>query len=279
MARRRRPTRRGFGAVRVLPSGRIQASYIGPDTRRHTAPHTFEAHIDAEGWLATERRLMVADTWTPPKERQRARWRGLTLADYAPGAVDRRRVRGEPLKPRTRALYLGILERVILPDLGDRPLHLLTPEEIADWYDSLDPSKPTQRAHAYSLLRTVLNQALTERVIVENPCHVRGAGRTSRARDIQIATPEELVAIAAAMPDHLRLLILLAAWCGLRYGELAELRRRDIDLDRGVIVVARAVVRVDGQDIIGPPKSHAGVRTVAVPPHVRPTTIGTSTLR
>ncbi len=267
---RKRPIRRGFGAIRVLPSRRVQASYVGPDLQRYSAPYTFDTRLDAEEWLAAERRLLTSNAWTPPKERQRATLAGATLADYAAGAVDRRRVRGEPLRPRTRVLYLSLVERVILPGLGGRPLESITPEIVADWYGQLDPRHPTQRAHAYSLLRTILGQAVEEQLLPANPCQVRGAGRASRARRIQIATPDELVSIAAAMPGRLQLLVLLAAWCGLRYGELAELRRSDIDTARGVIAVSRAVVRVGGQDLIGLPKSHAGVRAVAAPPHLLP---------
>ena len=66
------------------------------------------------------------------------------------------------------------------------------------------------------------------------------------------------------------MLILLAAWGGLRMGELIELRRRDIDAQRGVIHVRRGVVRVEGKVLVGSPKSAAGVRDVAVPPHLLP---------
>lgn len=48
--------RRGFGKLRSLPSGRYQASYIGPDLRRHNAPTTFQTKLDAEGWLRDESR-------------------------------------------------------------------------------------------------------------------------------------------------------------------------------------------------------------------------------
>jgi integrase len=65
-------------------------------------------------------------------------------------------------------------------------------------------------------------------------------------------------------------MVLLAAWCGLRQGELFELRRSDIDLERGVVRVARGVVRVDGGVVVGTPKSDAGRRTVSIPPHLRP---------
>lgn len=263
-------TRRGFGKLRRLPSGRYQASYIGPDLARHNAPSTFQARMDGEAWVASERRLIELEGWTAPSERARARRGGLTLAEYAPGAVERRRVRGEPLKPRTRALYLSLLQRIILPALGARVLRSITVDDVARWYDRLDLEHPTQRAHAYALLRTVLGEAVSDGLIPSNPCQVRGAGRTTRVRRIQIATPDELVRIVEHMPPRLRLVVLLAAWCGLRYGELAELRRRDVDLEAGALNVARAVVRVNGVDIVGTPKSHAGVRVVAIPPHLWP---------
>ena len=73
------------------------------------------------------------------------------------------------------------------------------------------------------------------------------------------------------MPDQLRLAVLIAAWCGLRQGEILELRRRDVDLTQRTIRVERAVSRVPGQPpIVGTPKSRAGDRTVAIPPHLLP---------
>ena len=72
------------------------------------------------------------------------------------------------------------------------------------------------------------------------------------------------------MPERLQPMTLLAAWCGLRFGELTELRRKDIDLANGVIRVRRAVTRVGDQFVVGTPKSDAGIRDVAVPPHLLP---------
>ena len=72
------------------------------------------------------------------------------------------------------------------------------------------------------------------------------------------------------MPPRYRLMVLLAAWCGLRFGELAELRRADIDLAHGVVHVRRGVVRGDGGHVVKDPKSEAGKRDVAIPPHLMP---------
>lgn len=73
------------------------------------------------------------------------------------------------------------------------------------------------------------------------------------------------------MPDRYQALVLLGAWCGLRFGEMAELRRADLDLATGVVHVRRGVVRITGQVSVGTPKSAAGVRDVAIPPHLLPT--------
>ena len=67
-------------------------------------------------------------------------------------------------------------------------------------------------------------------------------------------------------------MILLASWCALRFGELTELRRKDIDLgeDDEVIRVERGVVRVGDGFQVTTPKSDAGIRDVAIPPHLVP---------
>ena len=57
---------------------------------------------------------------------------------------------------------------------------------------------------------------------------------------------------------------------GLRFGEITELRRNDINLAQGIVKVRRAVVRADGEFIIGTPKSDAGTRDVNIPPHLLP---------
>jgi integrase len=91
-----------------------------------------------------------------------------------------------------------------------------------------------------------------------------------RARKIREASLAELEAITRAMPERYRLMVLLAAWCALRFGELAELRRSDVDVRGGVLRVRRGVTRTKGRRIVGGPKSDAGKRDVNIPPHLMP---------
>ena len=103
------------------------------------------------------------------------------------------------------------------------------------------------RAHAYGLLRSILATAVQDGLIPSNPCHIRGGGNSKRVHKIKPATLAELEKLVANMPERYRPMTLLAAWCGLRFGELAELRRGDLDMRNGRIRIRRAVVRVDGQ--------------------------------
>jgi integrase len=65
-------------------------------------------------------------------------------------------------------------------------------------------------------------------------------------------------------------MVTLASWCALRFGEIIELRCGNIDLSDEVIRIRRAAVRVGGTYQITSPKSDAGVRDVAIPPHIIP---------
>ena len=258
--------RRGFGAIRRLPSRRYQASYVGPDTRRYKAPATFETREDAEAWLSTRRGEIVGDTWTPP----RADRNPLTLRRYADAWLEhRRKANGETLAPRSRAEYRRLLDTHIYPELGDLPLKKIHAETIDAWYLDLDTG-PTRKANAYALLHAILATAVQQQRttgVTINACQIRGAGRSPRASKTEPATLEELSTIVEKMPDRYRLMVLLASWAALRFNELIGLRRRDLDLKARTVHVRRGVNLVDGDWILTGPKA-GSLRDVALPPHI-----------
>jgi integrase len=253
-------TRRRFGSIRKLPSGRWQAAYSAPDGSRVTAPKTFAKQGDAEAWLVDRRREIDRGLWNPDA-RDVARTRFDTYAQ--------RWLTNRDLRPRTRDGYAYILQRHLLPAFGDRQLASITPQSVRDWHSTLLPDKPTMRSHCYRLLRAILNTAVTDELIPANPCRIRAAGTTQRVRKIRPATVTELVALEAAIPERLRLTVPLASWTALRFGEIIELRRHDIDLHDEVIRVRRAATTIAKHGhVIGEPKSRAGVRDVSIPPHI-----------
>jgi len=254
-SRKRRP--QGAGSVRQLPSGRWQARYRQHDHTLKSAPITFDTKLDASAWLADYvEGAVIADHRRPDP----------TLAEYATTWLASRE-----LKPRTRAHYRYLLDDHIEPTLGTLRLTRLSPDKVRAWYGRLDPSHPTLRAHTYGLLRTIMATALADELVTANPCRIRGAGSSKTKHQTTIATLPELEVMVAAMPERYRSMVLLAAWCGLRFGELAELRRGDVDVEGRLLRISRGVARAGGKVIIGDPKSDAGRRTVSIPPHLMPT--------
>ncbi len=262
--------KRSFGSIRRLPSGRFQARYIhGADLAEHKAPTTFSAKIDAEGWLAEERRLIERGDWTPPAARAEAKAAGgLTLRIYAERWYSETVGRH---KPSTRRLNKILLDRTILPGLGDHRLTALTASEVREWHASLE-DYPTRNANAYSLLRTILAQAVDDEILEINPARVKRAAVKHRKGEPVTLTSDEIRALATAMPEHWGVLVLLGGFSGLRWGELTALRRSDLELaeDGLAVTVRRAVTYVNGDYVVGRPKSRAALRTVPLPEGLRP---------
>ena len=272
--REQRRTRRTFGRVEPLKSGRYRAAYTGPDGLLYRAPLTFDARDDATAWLSARRAEIMLDIWAPEVAARRSGHGEIpTLRVYADLWLENRKTKGRELRPTTRSQYRMLLEKFIYPTLGDERIDRISHEDVNDWYDAVAPGRETIRAHAYSLLRTILTSAASVRpipLIPYNPAHIRGGGNTKRVHHVEPATLDELETIVETLPDRYKVMALLAAWCALRFGELTELRRGDIDLRNNRVKIRRGVVRVEGGFVIGSPKTEAGIRDVAIPPHLVP---------
>lgn len=121
------------------------------------------------------------------------------------------------------------------------------------------------------LRRTVLNTATQEdRILSENPCRIRGADQEYH-EERPILTVDQVYELADGMRyPRFQSLILVTVFCSLRWGEVTALRRQDIESDGSALHVRVAHVEVRGQGIVvSPPKSRAGVRSVAIPSAIR----------
>lgn len=265
----RRKAKRYFGSIRELPSGRQQARYQGPDGLTYTArtpdgrPLTFDTYGDADAWLSIRHSEILRGAWLPPAEPKAA---PITLREYADAWLSSR-----DLERTTVDHYRQLLDDHICPTFGAAAVVAINPTAVREWHAALKAKTgPTARAHAYALLRTIMNTAVADELIGANPCRVRGGGQSKRKVKIRPASLPELEAIVKAMPERLRLMVLFAAWCALRFGELAELRRNDVDVTNRVVHVRRGVTRTKGERIVKGPKSEAGKRPVNIPPHLMP---------
>jgi integrase len=250
-----------------LPSGRYQASYIGPYDKatRHHAPTTYSIRESAERWLADERRLIEAGKWTPPATR--------TIAATAPaitvGAYARTWIAERKLRPGTRGEYEAKLRLHIAPTtLGRTPIAELSAQAVRAWYAGLGDTHRTRNAHCYSLLHAICETAVTDGLLATNPCQIVGAMASPTKRAAVIPTVAQLAALADAVPERFKALILLKAWCGLRWGEFVELRRSDIDSDAEVFYISCGVTHRNSKCHIDTPKQKQA-HAVVIPPHIR----------
>jgi integrase len=219
--------------IQAIP-GQLRRPRQGPLQR----PHTFTSRLDAEAWLASERRLIELSDWTSPPVRAAAQAAtSETVTQYAGRWIAERK-----LSERTRREYESKLRLHIAPTpLGSVPIASLTAPIARAWHAGLDKKYPTRNAHCYSLLHAVCETAVTDELLPINPCAIKGAMYAATQRNAVILSVDELAALAEAIkPERLKALILLKAWCGLRWGEVIELRRKDIDNDAEVVRVRRA---------------------------------------
>ncbi len=146
-----------------------------------------------------------------------------TFCDYATTWLAQR----ADLRPRTVELYEGLLNRHLLPHLGTVPLARLTPAVVRRWHAGRLQAGVGRStvAKAYRLLKTILNTAVVDEVLVRNPCLLRGAG-SERTPERVPPTLLEAHALADAIQLRWRMLVLLATSSGLRWGELRATARK-----------------------------------------------------
>jgi integrase len=263
--------RRSFGSIRKLPSGRYQATYIGASGNRQIAPMTFATKTDADGFLSTVRykldRGMALDEGLKP-----ARSRTPMLRDYVLRHIDlQTTIRGQSLKPSTKALYRKLL-RVNLSKLVDMQIAEITKPRVDEWYiEACSEGKISTASKAYKLLYSAMQRAVDDELIAKNPCSVRGAQSASTGKRSICPSPKQVELLVNQLPERYKVLVLLSAYAGLRFGEVTALRVKNLVSNgsgtgkRFTVQVREAVTMVEKEFILGTPKSRAGVRDIAIP--------------
>lgn len=228
--------------------------YRTPD-RRTTRKRGFKTKRDAQAWadqLEVDKRQGV---YIAPAAGR------ITLGEFSRQWLESK----HKLKPSTRARYRIIVEGELAKH-GRIPLGDITRRWVREWVSDLSVDLSPATVHkTVGVLRMVLGMAVAESRLAINP--VDGVELpTVQAVEQRFLTLEQLHALANAAGEHGPLVYVLGA-CGLRFGEAAELRWKDVDLDAFKLKVTRSVVLVDGEFEIGPPKGGKG-RTVALPSSV-----------
>lgn len=261
-----------------LPDGGAAPSTTPPRWRAHYRTSegrqrnkTFALKVDAERFLTMVESSKITGTFVDPS---RAR---MTFGEMAAKWTDSK----VALRPSTRAVYAAVMGDHVLPRWETTPLSAIAHEDVQAWVGQL-VGLGISGAHVrkiFNVFSGVLSLAVRARRLPANPAAGIELPRATAKRKRYLTVAQvELLAEAAATPDpeqlffrtdrslgQNRVVVLVLAYCGLRWSEMAALRVGDIDLVKRRLTVERAVVEVDGYGLVwGAPKSHE-VRWLAIP--------------
>ena len=150
---------------------------------------------------------------------------------------------------------------------GARLINEVREADVRRWYAGMldaGTGRPSA-AKAYRVLRAMLNTALDDGMIKRNPCRIPGAG-DDKSAERPVLTIDEVLRVVDAMPPRLRMMVLLATFTSLRFGELAALARGNVDVSTGFVTVVENQAQLsNGELFLKDPKSAAGRRAVPIP--------------
>ncbi len=230
----------GYSRKRVGRSGKPRYTAYYLDLRgTERSAGTFGSEKQAnKAWQRAESRIAEGRGGDPARGRQT--FRRYVEEEWLPHHV---------MEPTTREGYTYSIYAHIMNTFGPMRMREILPSHVREWVAELiiEGMSPANIRLNKSILSAIFTTALNDQVTVLHPC--RGVKTpTVPKKDLRIVTPEEFDIFYANLPDAVaQLLVETAIESGMRWGELAELRPKDIDLRTGIVTVSRKVVEVNPQ--------------------------------
>ena len=260
---------RGEGTVYHMSSGKWRGMLSLPGGKRISA--VFDRKVDCQNWLTEQKYALLTDSKLPkpvavvePEEEKK-----LTLGEYLTNWF---RIHQSSLKPTSRYEYQRIIERHIIPGIGEQELLTLRRSVFDEFYARLGEQGRGKSfvVYIHRVLRKALEDAVDDRLLTYNPAKKAKLPRVERRkhRRSPLTVEETNRLVATAMQTPIGPLVFLAVKTGMRQGELFALQWSDIDWQQRQIHVRRNVHRVkeNGQPVLvfTSPKSEAGNRVISV---------------
>ena len=231
-----------------------RARYRGLDGRQQSK--SFDRKIDAERWLRAELAKLDRGQWVDPDHGS------IEWADYS------RQVIADRPHLSTRTIETDRLchDRV-KAWIGDTPLSRITHEQLRRLMAELTTAgyAPETVARTMRWVKLTLNQAVRDRRILFSPGDGLRLPRPRRT-EMRILDATQANQLATSLPDRYGSLATVAAYTGLRWGELAGLQVANIDIQRRRLFVQSSLIEASGQQpVLGSPKPTASERTITLP--------------
>jgi integrase len=215
------------GNAQTVPSAndgigkRWRARYVDERGREHAKG--FARKVDATRWLDSQTAAIVSGTHVAPRDAQ------LTVEQWCNLWIEGYKVNRESTVRQARTHIRQIVE-----EFAGMPLSAVRPSQVKAWTARLtaDGVQPSYVYALHSRLSQIMSDAVHDGVLGRNPCSRRTSPPMGKAK-VYVATTEQVWAVHDAVPDHLRVAVLLGAFAGLRVAEVAALRVSDVDFIRG----------------------------------------------
>lgn len=169
-----------------------------------------------------------------------------------------------------------IIETKILPYFKDMKVNEIKPKDILKWQNWIkcqknkqgNPYSPTYLRSINSQLSAIFNFACNYYNLSSNPCKkVKSMGKKKRTGEIKFWTTEQYKIFSEAMMEKPLSFYAfeMLYWCGIRLGELLALTPADFDFDKKTVSISKSYQRINGRDVITPPKTDSSIRKVLMP--------------
>lgn len=239
---------------------RYRALYRRPD-KKQTQKRGFTTKKSAELFLATTDVDIAQGRYLDPSLAR------VTVADWLQTWLA---ARGD-LRATTRSRVESIIDKHIAPELGITPIGNLTRLRVQEWASAL-PGAPATVRKIVNVLSGALRFAVEDGRLPSNPAQRLKLPKPTKTRK-RYLSHDQVAALAQAIDRQkggreygYGLIVLVLAYCGLRWGELSGLRIGDLDLDakNPRLAIEQTVVADKGYQRIEPPKNYEH-RSIPVP--------------
>lgn len=237
---------------------RYRVRYRTPD-RRQTDKRGFKTKRDAEAFAASVEVSKLRGEYVQPTLGR------ITVGKLAGAWLERKKQATAPSHHRT----LESAWRVhVEPRWGATTVADIDVLGVESWVAKMSRagSGATTVVRALGVLSGILDDAVKSRRLAVNPARgVGGLPRKASRRRVYLPA-DDVARLAVAAGEH-RVLVLVLAYCGLRWSEAVGLRVRDVEFLRRRLSVVDNAVQIGGRHEVGPPKGHR-TRSVPVPAFV-----------
>lgn len=218
-----------------------RASYYDKEGKQHS--RHFSRKVDAQAWLDETTTSLATGMWTDPSKSKSP------LASHAEDWL----AAHPDWTPSTRARNVGIVKKHIMPRWGKVSVGKITADAIQKWASGIDLAPGSVRK-IVGVLTSILDRAVLTKHLAVNPAVgvVRPKQRLKRRRYLDAIEVERLAEAAGRYRD----VILVLAYTGIRWGEMAALRVSSVDRVRRRLMIEASVTEVNGIMEWTEPKDH-----------------------